>query len=38
MWWIQILDKLLKIHKINVYSIALEVDNFSQVQIWYVYV
>jgi len=38
MWENQILNKMLKIHKINVYSKALESDDiFSQAWIWYVY-
>ena len=38
MWGTHILDKTLKIHKINVYSIASEFDIFSQAWICYVYV
>ena len=37
MWENQILDEMIKIHKINVDSIASEFDIFSQAWNWCVY-
>jgi len=34
MWGIQILDKVLKIHEINVYSIASEIDIFRSLKFY----
>jgi len=38
MWGNQIWDKMLEIHKIKIYNIALEFDILSQAWILYVYV